>query len=352
MVNRRGNRPGLESRPPLKGIADPSFLAPEIAPGIPMPKPLQEAAKVKIQEDLAPQKIKAVKYLVKMGCGCYNDDGAITQALVEALDDCTPDVREATIKALTEVAEDEVCTKCGTKKCCEEEILMKLAEIAYERDETGCYRETNEEIREAAIRALEACCSSEGPVLTEVPESQIPETPQVPEVAPETPAPPAPPAPPTAEAGSPRPTTAGQTAVTITDRFASTGQDAATMAFTSAVLGRPAVLEPAQTRPQPPVRSEPMQQVTVATAQPPVLPGRATVDRVDPAERLAYVTFDASAAVPEGVRAEVFHRFVLGRSSVGHYEVVQSSEGVAVLRPLGPSRIASVARGDEVRFLR
>jgi len=82
LLNRTGNNPGSELTPPLKGIADPSNLDPKMPPSI------KAAAKIKQQEDLAPQKIKAIKYLATIGCGCYQKMG-VREALLDSLDDCT-----------------------------------------------------------------------------------------------------------------------------------------------------------------------------------------------------------------------------------------------------------------------
>jgi len=149
--NRSGNRPGLERKPPLKAIADPKNLA--------SPNPaIAKAAEVKQAEDLAPQKIKAVKYLASIGCGCYNRDGSITDAMIKAMDDCTEAVRLATVQAISEAAAGEMCSNCKMRSCCSEEISNKLYEIAYERDENGCYLEPSERVRLAAAEALRVCC--------------------------------------------------------------------------------------------------------------------------------------------------------------------------------------------------
>jgi len=149
--NRSGNRPGLERKPPLKAIADPKNLA--------SPDPsIKKAAEVKAAEDLAPQKIKAVKYLASIGCGCYNRDGSITDAMIKSMDDCTETVRLATVQAIAEAAAGEMCSNCKMRSCCSEEISNKLYELAYERDETGCYLEPSERVRLAAAEALRACC--------------------------------------------------------------------------------------------------------------------------------------------------------------------------------------------------
>ena len=164
LFNRRGNLPGLEKKPPLKPIAAEEFLQSEWPV-------LKEAAEVKQAEDLAPQKIKAIKYLTKIGCGCYDKEDKITKALEAAMGDCTEKVRLATVEAIAEAADGECCSSCGKVCCCNETILKKLAELAYERDDTGCHLEPSSKVREAAAAALVICCPSEGPV-EEVVESE------------------------------------------------------------------------------------------------------------------------------------------------------------------------------------
>ena len=154
--NRRGNRPQAERKPNLVRIADPDNLKSE-NPAI------KRAAEIKKEEDLAKQKIKAVKYLTKIGCGCYNRDGSITDALLKALDDCTEEVRYQTVKAITEAANGEACVNCKNKSCCSEELSNKLYEMAYERDDAGCFLEPSERVRQAAAEALRTCCPGRGP---------------------------------------------------------------------------------------------------------------------------------------------------------------------------------------------
>jgi hypothetical protein len=127
--NRNGNRPQAERKPPLKAIADPKNLeSPDPA--------IKKAAEVKMAEDLKQQKIKAVRYLASIGCGCYNRDGSITDALLKSMDDCTEDVRLATVRAIAVAAAGEQCANCKQRSCCSEEISNKLYEIAYEKDDT------------------------------------------------------------------------------------------------------------------------------------------------------------------------------------------------------------------------
>jgi hypothetical protein len=148
-VNRNGNRPELEKKPPLKTIADPANLDPK------MPKAVQAAAAIKQQEDLAPQKIKAIKYLATMGCGCYQKTVDVRGALLEALDDCTEEVRYEAATALCQVAGDP-CSQCGGT-CCNAETMNKLQEHASGKDANGCFKETSERVRNMAQGALDAC---------------------------------------------------------------------------------------------------------------------------------------------------------------------------------------------------
>lgn len=176
-VNRRGNFPGLERKPPLKRIADPANLE-STNPAI------KAAAEIKQAEDLKAQKIKAIKFLAKMGCGCYDKEGKITDALIAAMDDCTPDVRLAAIEAIETAASGECCSKCGSTTCCSEKVTKRLSEIAYERDDSGCPLEPSAEIRAAAAKALCTCCPNRatGPIEEDVPDEPLPiPTPVVPD---------------------------------------------------------------------------------------------------------------------------------------------------------------------------
>jgi hypothetical protein len=150
LVNRRGNFPGLERKPPLARIVDAPALDPES-------KLFEGAAEIKKKEDLKKQKIKALKYLAEVGCGCYNDDGSMEAALLEALNDCDEDVRLAAVEAIQAAAGS--CCNCSNScnvSCCTEKIQEKLMEMARGEDD-GCFKEPSAEIRAAATRAYTAC---------------------------------------------------------------------------------------------------------------------------------------------------------------------------------------------------
>lgn len=141
----------------LKCLNDPANLeSPDAA--------IKKAAEIKKAEDLKPQKIKAIKYLTSIGCGCYDKDGSVTQLAVAAAEDCTEEVRLETMTQICEAAHGKCCSNCGQVCCCNDDMLKKLAQIAYERDEFGCYAEPSKRVRDAAAAALAACCPGDVPL--------------------------------------------------------------------------------------------------------------------------------------------------------------------------------------------
>ena len=97
LTNQNGNHPQRERLPALKQIADPANLN--------SPNPaIKVAAKVKAESDLAPQKIKAIKYLATLCCGCAKNKDDVKDALLAALDDCTEEVRFEAAMALCQCA--------------------------------------------------------------------------------------------------------------------------------------------------------------------------------------------------------------------------------------------------------
>ena len=173
-LNRLGNHPNRERVPPLKRIADPANLEsknPAIA----------TAAKIKKDQDLAPQKIKAIKYLGTIACCCPTNKDDVKNALLAALDDCTDEVRQAAATAICQAAGDP-CTICNECSCCTADVMNKLNQMANEQDEKGCWKEPNPTVRQAASLALEACRSVRNPTPAEVapPEKEEPKERRVP----------------------------------------------------------------------------------------------------------------------------------------------------------------------------
>ena len=151
-INRSGRFPGLEKKPPLLKIADPANLKPE------KPEMIKVAAKIKAEQDQKKQKIKAIKFLADVNCGCYNKDDAVAKAFLAALDDCDPDVRTAAIEGLSKAAGN--CSKCRTgceTTCCTEDIYKKMQDIATGVDAKGCFKEPVKEIRTAAAALMRKC---------------------------------------------------------------------------------------------------------------------------------------------------------------------------------------------------
>ncbi|QGJ71672.1 Hypothetical protein PBC10988_33790 [Planctomycetales bacterium 10988] len=145
-INRNGNFPGAEATPPVLALADPANLE-SSNPAV------KTAAKTKAAQDAAPQKAKAIAYLATVGCGCYPD---IQEALLAGLDDCEPEIRYASAAAFYTTARIN-CAYCNDKNCCGENVVKKLWEVAYERDDQGCYAEPSPLVRSAARRSLKAC---------------------------------------------------------------------------------------------------------------------------------------------------------------------------------------------------
>jgi hypothetical protein len=154
-VNRNGLKPGKERKPKLLRIADPANLEEG------KPEMLKVAAKMKIDQDLAPQKIKALKYISSVGCSCYNkqSEGAVEAALMEGMKDCTVDVRIAAIQVVLDNAGCQCsCSGQGQcETCCSPGVLKLLEEIAYKMNDNGCYVEPNQQVRCLAAQALLAC---------------------------------------------------------------------------------------------------------------------------------------------------------------------------------------------------
>jgi hypothetical protein len=402
--NRNGNRPRQERKPNLVRLADPKNLE--------SPNPaIKKAAEIKKEEDLAKQKIKAVKYLTKIGCGCYNRDGSITDALLKALDDCTEDVRYATVKAITEAANGEACVNCKNKSCCSEELSNKLYEMAYERDDAGCYLEPSERVRQAAAEALRACCpgrgSEEGYILDEtegavdggeiVPSGERPdvinpgtgERPNIPPPAPPQPAPtPSPELGPVPSPPTPRP--ARDPAPTISDETGAAPQPGQKSSRRTANIynNQPKIIQAGATFPAEPARPQPAfsqpqqpapslelgydpdpapmpnglfaEQPRQVVAQPQQRPqpqvrpateqvGAAVTASVDLRNNQAMINFPQGEQVRVGTILRAYHTYAFtGKQPVGEFVVIQSTPGFAVVRPHGQSRLNKLVSGDQL----
>lgn len=160
--NRLGMRfPALEATPPLLSITDPAN-ADSPTPAV------AAAAAAKAEEDAAPQKIKAIRYLAKLGCQeCYPDT---LPSLIEALSDCTESVRYEAAKALRTLT-DGPCKTCRNGTCCTPELVEALEKVVNERNAVGNPAEPSERVRRVARVALENCQCAAAPAPQ--PESDI-----------------------------------------------------------------------------------------------------------------------------------------------------------------------------------
>lgn len=139
-----GRFPGLQPQPPVLPITDPANLEESAPPAV------QAAAEIKQEEDAAPQKIMALRYLATLGCGgCYPK---VEDALLEGLSDCTESVRFEAVKAL-QCKPECGCRYCSSPSCCSLKVRKRLEEL------TTCEKEPSERIRRLARVAL-ACCGT------------------------------------------------------------------------------------------------------------------------------------------------------------------------------------------------
>jgi hypothetical protein len=331
-VNRRGNLPGLEKKPPLKNIADPANLAPE------MPKAIQEAAKIKQAEDLAPQKIKAIKYLGKIGCGCYP---GVKEGLLAALDDCTEDVRYEAIQAFMEAA-GNVCNTCSDT-CCDADVIAKLNDMATGMDENGCFKEPSARVRAAAAQAAQICEQRVPPPMEVVPDP-IPQ----PERGRNT---------------LPPPVARSKGSSTLSmilhpgDAIRSMmDAEPAPSPRPTAVMEREVAQQPSTAK----IKSQSPHRLTSLQAQPPVVamptvePDRPAGERlkgsvawVGPAGSNLRLHFPNDQAPAVGEELRVYHDYLTGRQMVGRLQVVGIGSDGVWARPL-EGAVDKIASGDDV----
>ncbi len=375
-LNKYGRFPGMEKKPPLKPLSAPENLASK-NPAI------KKAAEIKAEEDLKPQKIKALKYLASIGCGCYE---GVTDAFMAALEDCTEEVRYVAALSIKEAAGNQ-CVRCnGT--CCTKELQEKMAERAYERDENGCYLEASERVRAALIEAMSACCPYRGPEEVIVPDPDPRPTPDT------IPTPDLRPTPDTLPEGT-TPTTADRRATDRGFDFRHTPSLEET-AEESPSDESPAVLAPAAktaTKPGKPLSSSrrtwqhkavqasaeevivddpaanqsaalspvnipaPPTTAPVITRLPPATetqlnvpavagPIRGEIWSVNGARGLVEIHFPGNVKPAKGDEVLVYHNYLLGREMLGYLTVIgyEGDNVVAAYRGTKPFKIAS---GDE-----
>lgn len=378
-LNRRGNLPALERKPPLKRIADPENLE-STDPAI------KAAAEAKRDEDLAKQKIKAIKYLAKLGCGCYDKRYKVgpKKALMAALDDCTEKVRYEAAKAIRNAAENK-CELCGGTCCCDEEMVDKLFDVAYGRSEDGCcWKEPSGRVREMAKEALMACCAAhpdrggvtvemgettEGEVTPPVEEGEVtPPTPHNGEATPDNP-------PPRPHGSSAyylrRPRRAGTAARPVSTHVpAEDALEAIPAPIRTDEAPAPIRRATSGKQPQPNRDANPgrkAQQVSLtqprlstsavspASAEQPALPvGLFEGEVADIVHDQGYVVLRLAGGktLPVGTHVKVNHRFAFTTKCLGELKVISTSGGRVLARPVGDLSLPTIARGDQVVYYR
>jgi hypothetical protein len=133
---------------------------------------ISKAAEIKAEEDLAPQKIAALRYLATIGCGgCYK---SVEDAFLAALDDCTEVVRYEAVKALRDTSTC-ACQFCNKEACCSAKIQKKLRDMAEGVDENGCAKEMSERVRRQARLALAECGPPPPEAVTTPTQTEVPE---------------------------------------------------------------------------------------------------------------------------------------------------------------------------------
>ena len=453
-TNRSGYFPEYERKPPLMRIGDPANLQSD-NPAI------KKAAEIKIEADLAKQKIKALKYLGEVGCGCYP---GVAEVLMAALDDCTEEVRyeaakaifnasgkqrnlreklqhvhvagphevvhEAYVKAkkgihgaihLVTGKNDELAKKfkdkihshrgkhhgggeqacpCGDDSCCSEAVTAKLAEIVYERNGDGCYKEPSERVRQMAAEALRACCPNSSPFpYPGVPIEQVPVGPTVPppvepvpdvepipgvEGVPDAPVAPVPDSPEVRSIFTP-PVPISSTE--SRDAGQGNAHAQAALSHDPSAMNRGASIAASYSKPAeasndglfrqsgilarlPQVAAEHQSQQAATSAgaflgsatnevlpeaqsaaEAPANPVRARIAKVDGRDGTVELDFLGDGHLPAGYRMKVYRQYLLKRTLIGELEIASVDGQQAVARPVGPLKVSQLSRGDDGIFL-
>ena len=399
-INKSGNHPERERKPPLKRLADPANAQSD-NPAI------KAAAKIKAEEDLKCQKIKAIKYLGTIGCGCYDkvSDVKVSKALEAALDDCNEEVRFAAAQAIAKSVSQN-CAQCSKNCCCNIEMMTKLGEVVYGKDEQGCWLEASDRVRAAACQALLTCCPNgftpaapavrqgvqevvPGPVET------VPVTPPKPDV--ETvpnPVPPAPEAGAAAAAGAAASLVIPQTSAERTQAGLSDGTIAwvslksgtARLRFENtqhpeigsmvrayhrsdkglAYLGEMQVViidgQTVLARPVGELKITEIgngDEVMLSEPKPIVQPvsnlrvqtGEGSVAWISPKRGAARLQFEGDAQPEIGRRVELYHATKTGSVCLGQLEIVRHESKAIYARPIGTLQLSNLTVGDDVVLL-
>lgn len=327
-TNRRGNFPGREPKPPLKALADPANLL----SGNPA---IETAAKIKQQEDMKKQKIKALKYLATIGCGCYP---GVKEAFMAALGDCTEAVRLQAAESIAKAA-DTKCDKCSKSCCCDADMMQKLNDVATARDDQGCFVEPSAEVRMAACEALMAC-------RRRVPVYPVPVVPGPPPIGTEAQPDTAPP-----------PGEAQPDEMPMPPNQASSNRPSDLLI--SEILGAPAAEPAALDKAGVPARAASARTAIGRRTSGAVSPSasaaatsemlKGTIVGIDPKTSTVDVEFDGRRQPAVGSQFSLHHDYALSTAYLGRIEIVYlAGNGRAIARPAGRLDIAKLGKGDRV----
>jgi hypothetical protein len=342
-------------KPPVKRIADPANLESEV-PAI------KKAAEIKQAEDAKQQKIKAVRYLAESaGCGCYDEEGEVTDALVAALDDCTEEVRFATVKALLARAESQKkngpCSRCSGG-CCNQKLIDKLSSLVYDLDDKGCRVEPSERVRTTAKAVLQICCPAQcqnyyPQQAQPAPEPASPPVPQNKKNL-EGPDEPMESEPMEAEPESvPNPQTSSPALNEDREEAAQNDLEIPTFSMADESGLSPVAYEGQS------FQNDVKVAAAVKTVEArsensnrEVITGGA-VQEVSVDENRVLVEFNQAVTLPLGTRMQLKRRHQLGRIEyLGEVEVIESEEGCAIVTPIAPLSIKRIGISDSVMLTR
>jgi len=277
---------------------------------------IQAAAKIKIDKRQKRQKIAALKYLAKVGCGCYEKEYKVSEALLAAMADCDEDVRMKAVEAVCQTLCDAQCQVCEKTGCCNLAISKKLYEMAYKTDENGCPIEPNDAIRQLAHEAYCMCSLYR-------PEMEKPEEPPI-----ETPieAPKVPPVESDVPTGEQTRVRRGHaTARSVAQRCAAEEYDS-----DSLPEGQP--------------------ELVIAGV---VAMVSGVIRSTDEAHEKVVVDFPRHTLIPEGSQVIVYMEDAgEGGANLGKFEVLKSIHGHSVVRPIGVHSLRALSSGAKVTVVR
>ncbi|MEX1041300.1 MAG: hypothetical protein WDZ51_11745 [Pirellulaceae bacterium] len=349
LINRRGNFPGLEKKPPLLAIANPLNLE--------SPNPaIKAAAEIKAEEDLSRQKVKALKYLGTLGCGCYDKEGKVEAAFLAGLDDCNEDVRKAAVEAIQEVT-GGVCDGGCNNNCCTKAIQERLQDMAYGETE-GCWHEPSAEIRQMAMAALTACPPIEVPAET-IPQREVAPGRETAPLPPSEAVPPPAPANPTAPISPPAPPAPVETSTMINpelDEVYANFYGMGEVGFVSHVPeANPSQDQNKAAHARVAISDEPHASVeaTGKSQASPKLLGKVVIEYLDAREGIATMhrPTDSEVKVGELLNARIHSR--TGDHSIeGQLEVVGVSSSLIKVKPVGDLAANTLRTGGHVTLTR